>query len=363
MKGAGYFSVIPKSLAQWMHRHIFDEATWMMLLFATQKHPRFKNSNWFFSAINNNYDEIILWAQMYNIAFLDKACLKQACLTGPIHRYLTRLDLIDVELIEMIGAGAIVENMDFIVRWMDAIQRVMSIYNIQDLHRMFVKGVLENNSNDIEKVKRVLDYTRVSGVRYHNLIYIDNTNVIDLLLERKLVPPIAFNVFYINEWNIRDERVTLRTLQYLLSKGVRWGEFPDDESFMKVSAEKFEWLLQHGKIHLPIEYYFGTPHFKVYLKYATLDPAKVNVFDLNKYMLEHLVKDYNFWSLDCARRYLNDGEVDMLKPVEGSKLEDFVLFLNLDHSQESHYRQLRKLFPNVRKTVIEQFLRQKKRRR
>jgi len=361
MKGAGYFSVIPKSLAQWMHRHIFDEATWMMLLFATQKHPRFKNSNWFFSAINNNYDEIILWAQMYNIAFLDKASLKQACLTGPIHRYLTRLDLIDVELIEMIGAGAIVENMDFIVRWMDAIRRVMSSYSNQGLHRIFIQGALRNSSNDIEKVKRVLDYTRVSSVSPHNLIYIDNTNVIDLLLERKLIPPIAFNVF-IQSWVVLDEKVTLRTLQYLLRKGAMWGDF-GIESFKQVSAEKFEWLLQHGKIKKPIEYYFGTPHFKVYLKYATLDPAKVNVFDLNRHMLEHLVKDYNFWSLDCARRYLNDGDVDMMKPIEGSKLEDFALHLNPDHSQELQCRQLRKLFPNVRKTVIEQFLRQKKRRR
>ncbi len=356
MKGAGHFSVIPKSLAQWMHRHIFDEATWMMLLFATQKQPRFKNRNWFFSAINNNYNEIIRWAQMYNIAFIDKESLKQACLTGTIHRYLTRLDLIDVELIEMIGAGAIVENMNFIVRWMDAIRRASHIHNMKQLYQLFVRGVLKYNHNNIEKVMRVLNYTKVSYIGVSTVIYIDNTDLIDLLLDKKLI-----HVFDIHEWVIRDERVTLRTLQYLLSKGARWGEFPDDEYFMKVSAEKFEWLLQHGKIKKPIEFYFGTPHFKVYLKYATLDPAKVNVFDLNRHMLEHLVKDYNFWSLDCARRYLNDGDVDMLKPVEGSKLEDFALHLNPNHSQELQCRQLRKLFPNVRKTVIEQFLRQKKR--
>lgn len=348
MKGSGNFSVIPKSLAKWMRDYIFDETTWVMLCAATQKVPRFKNDKWFLVAINKGYKRIVEWSKIP----VTSEVLQRAAKMGSICHFLKKEHVND-KLAIAVGAGGCLENMQMILKLGDISPSFQQL--------TFLEGALCENKNT-EIAKFVIQYVeRNVHIPLMWVLIHGSKTLFQSLIDSKDI--IVRNYAYVSYHYVQDPRISVEMLECLLANGALWGRF-EVYDFFYMTTEKFEWLLQKGKVHVPIYAFlnYRSLHlFEIYRKYAEFDPGYVRIYDLDVKGLKHLVGHLNYWSYECACMCLRYLLYDELKPVDGHIPESFMHCLDPTMTQAACCKHLKRLLPYVSKYKIMEALRGRKR--
>jgi hypothetical protein len=345
MKGAGFFSHFPKDLARLIYFRYLDDCTAFMLCYAVRKRS-INNYKWLYYAINNNYDNVIRWADMMGYQTITYDILREAAKTGSIVKYFTKLSYFDEAMIMNIGVGGVPENIDHILEWAMT-NRVGNTL----IETLLLRGaLLSSNTSSVRYLLKRFTYINIPAV---SVMKHNNVALAMELIQNKQVS------FAGKQFAVTDTSISTEMLDFAFSNGAfNMPVYGFEFSYLDI--KRATWYCERfpDQIPDPYEVFRREKYELAFLvaKYKPLVFSAARISTMPEPCFKYLVQIMQHWSLAAAQRCVKHSLDYLLKPLPGSDLDDFA-------ECSPTCEMLQKLFPDKRKSAIMAFLRTKKTKR